>query len=40
MSTIARFSLEQYDRMIEHGVFEQRPQQRLELIENNRSFTT
>lgn len=32
MSMIARLSLDQYDRMIEHGVFERRPRQRLEPI--------
>lgn len=29
---IARLSLEQYDRMIAHGVFGQQPRQRLEFI--------
>lgn len=32
MSTVARLSLSQYDRMIEHGVFDQGPRQRLEFI--------
>lgn len=33
MSTTARFTIEQYDRMIAAGVFEPREQHRLELIE-------
>ena len=32
MSTIARLSLAQYDRMIEHGVFDQEGQRRIEFI--------
>jgi len=32
MSTIARLSLAQYDRMIEHGVFDQEKQRRIEFI--------
>lgn len=32
MSMIARLSLSQYDRMIEHGVFDQGSRQRLEFI--------
>jgi Uma2 family endonuclease len=32
VSTIARLSLAQYDRMIEAGVFDQRKRQRIELI--------
>jgi len=32
VSTIARLSLEQYDRMIEHGVFGRRGRERLEFI--------
>ena len=32
MSTIARLSLAQYDRMIEHGVFDQDKQRRIEFI--------
>ncbi len=32
MSMIAHLSLTQYDRMIEHGVFDQGPRQRLEFI--------
>lgn len=32
MSMIARLSLDQYDRMIEHGVFDRQPRQRLEFI--------
>ncbi len=32
MSTIARLSLAQYDRMIEHGVFDEEKQRRIEFI--------
>ena len=32
MSTIARLTLEEYDRMIQRGVFDQRKQRRLEFI--------
>lgn len=32
MSMTARLSLAQYDRMIEHGVFDQGPRRRLEFI--------